>query len=562
MYITRVLTKRKDGSTSHTCVLLRESYWDNGKVKNRTLCNLTHINSDTIQALEAALKNPKHVLSKMKEPDANLNLKIHSSIGASYCVYQICKRLGIEKALGNTFEGKLALVQIISRVINQGSRLASVRFASENSLCEILGITKKFDEDDLYGNLEYLAKNQSKIEKKLFKTNVKNKTDDLFLYDVTSSYFEGEKNHFSEYGYNRDKKKGKKQIVLGFLCDANGMPVSVKLYPGNTNDTKTFKDQITKAQKDFGCERVTFVGDRGMIKSGQIKDLDNAGFNYITAISKPEIESLLKKDTIQIELFDKNICDVEVTEEDGKKIRYILRKNPIREKEIQNNRKSKLEALKQYCMEINTYLSEHPKSKPDKALNKIMNKSKKLKINSFLNITKEDRTISIEINNDKLTELEKLDGCYTLKTDLPKKVSAEVIHKRYKNLSKVEQAFRTSKSVLLEMRPWFVRKENSTKGHAIVVMLAYHVAKELEKLWEGENNTVKEILNKLSSITTAEVKLNDDSYVYPVMQPNDNMKNYLEKANVVLPKIITKSELNIVTKVKLQKHRKSSKTTV
>lgn len=551
MYITRVLTKRKDGGISHTCILLRESYYENGKVKNRTLCNLTHLDPDVIAALEAALKNPKHVLSKINEPDINSKLKLHNSIGASYCVYSVCKTLGIEKALGNSFDGKLALVQIISRVINQGSRLAAVRFAKEHSLCDILEISKKFNEDDLYNNLSWLSKNQNKIEKKLFKNRVQAQNEDIFLYDVTSSYLEGTENHFAQYGYNRDGKKGKKQIVLGCLCDIDGNPISIKVYNGNTNDTKTFADQIKKAEIDFGCKRVTFVGDRGMIKSGQISDLKKVGFHYITAIAKAEIETLLKTEVIQMNLFDREIYEIKDND-----VRYILRKNETREKEIQQNRADKLANLETYISDRNEYLKEHPKAKVITAMNKVNKKLEKLKLHKYISIVEKDRNITIDIDNDKIQEISKLDGCYIIKTDLPNEVPAKTIHSRYKDLSKVEWAFRTSKTAMLELRPWFVRKEGSSNGHAFVVMLAYHVAKALNEFWINENNTVKEILNNLSRISTVEVELKEGTSIYTIPKPNEAMQNYLDKAGVALPKIITKSEIDIDSKVKLQNHRK------
>ncbi|MBF0508819.1 MAG: transposase, partial [Deltaproteobacteria bacterium] len=132
-----------------------------------------------------------------------------------------------------------------------------------------------FNEDHLYDNLAWIADNQKQIEKKLFETRLNGAQPELFLYDVTSSYFEGQKNELAEYGYNRDKKKGKKQVVIGLLCDDQGYPVAIELFKGNTNDFDTFDSQVKKAVEEFGCQRVTFIGDRGMIKSGQITELKN-----------------------------------------------------------------------------------------------------------------------------------------------------------------------------------------------------------------------------------------------------------------------------------------------
>jgi len=168
---------------------------------------------------------------------------------------------------------------------------------------------------------------------------------------VTSSYLEGEDNYFSAYGYNRDGKKGKKQIVIGLLCDGNGDPVSVEVFPGNTQDMKTFSSQIQKVRERFSCERVILVGDRGMIKTPQIKELPE-GFHYITAITKAQIDVLIKQDVIQMDLFDAELCEVEDNEEG---VRYILKRNPVRAKEIENNRLAKRQRLEAaICKKKNT----------------------------------------------------------------------------------------------------------------------------------------------------------------------------------------------------------------
>ena len=179
-----------------------------------------------------------------------------------------------------------------------------------------------FNEDTLYKNLNWLHDNQSSIEKRLFR-NRKVESSELFLYDVTSSYLEGDKNELADWGYNRDKKRGKKQIVIGLLCDDEGIPVSVEVFPGNTGDLSTLSSQIHKLSARFGCSKVTMVGDRGMIKSAQVEAIKEAGFHYITAISKPEIESLVKRGVIQLDLFDDKLVEVE---DNG--VRYVLRRNP------------------------------------------------------------------------------------------------------------------------------------------------------------------------------------------------------------------------------------------
>ena len=327
MHISENKSTCKKSKKIYQSVLLRESYREGGKVKKRTIANLSHCKPEEIAAIKLALKY-KDNLSEIGPLKESVELQEGLSVGAIWTVYQIAKELGIEKVLGTGFCGKLAMWQVIARVIDQGSRLSAVRLAHTHAACDVLDISRGFDENDLYENLRWLADNQQKIEKALFSVRRKETKPELFLYDVTSSYLEGTKNYFGAYGYNRDGKKGKQQIVIGLLCDESGEPVSTEVFAGNTQDPQTFASQVGKAAQRFGCERVTFVGDRGMIKTPQIEKLPE-GFHYITAITKAQTNSLIKQGVIQLGLFDEDVCEVE---DNG--IRYILRRNPFRVEEI------------------------------------------------------------------------------------------------------------------------------------------------------------------------------------------------------------------------------------
>ena len=262
--------------------------------------------------------------------------------------------------------GKLALWQIMARVIDQGSRLSAVRVASQHAICDLIGLDS-FNEEDLYKNLDWLAKNQGEIEKKLFDIrHCEKKVSNLYLYDVTSSYLEGSKNELAEWGYNRDKKKGKMQIVIGLLTGGDGLPVAVEVFKGNTSDCKTFFSQIKKVSGKFGIKDVTMVGDRGMIKSAQIEGLGEEHFHYITAITKSQMEVLVRKEIIQFELFEESVCEVET---EG--IRYILRRNPIRAREIKETRKKKLDKIGEMLEARNKYLLEHKRAEVKTTLSKI-----------------------------------------------------------------------------------------------------------------------------------------------------------------------------------------------
>ena len=314
----------KQNNKIYTRHLLRESYREGKKVKHRTIANLSKCSVGEIAAIRLALRHKKD-LSVLGEEEKQITQKQGLSVGAVWLIYDIAKQLGIVKAFGITQESKLGLWQVIARVIDQGSRLSAVRLAGCHSACDILGL-KKFDEDDLYKNLDWLTENQELIENRLFNNIYLKDKPSLFLYDVTSSYFEGMYNELSAFGYNRDGKKGKKQIVIGLLCNETGIPLSVEVFVGNTQDPKTFTSQIRKSTERFGSVDVTFVGDRGMIKGRQIEELEEEGFHYITAITKPQIEKLLKEKVFQLELFDSVVAEVKTIEG----FRFILRWNPIR----------------------------------------------------------------------------------------------------------------------------------------------------------------------------------------------------------------------------------------
>ena len=439
-------------------IWLKESYREDGKVKSRYILNLKDWPDEAINALQFALdacnktnnssscNSDTDMSASMQIEPQQIHLEQGLSVGALFTVHQIALKLGIIDALGNDFQGKIALWQICARVIEQGSRLSAVRMANLHAVTSILQFKQGFNENDLYGNLKWLAQHQQSIEDRLFNYRYPkgNLAPNFFLYDVTSSYLEGEKNEMAQFGYNRDKKKGKLQVVVGLLCDNEGIPVSIEVFEGNTQDPKTVLSQIQKVRDRFGCQKVTFVGDRGMLKSTSLSDLNEADFAYITAITRPQIETLLQAGVLEYGLFDKNLCEADC---DG--IRYIFRRNPVRADEIQTVRDNKLRKIKELVVQENIYLFEHPKAQVKAAIERIWKKIEQLKCERWLNISipqEKERNLQLSIDEKTLEEVKRLDGCYVLKTDVPKEMSPkEEIHERYKDLAMVESAFRTCK---------------------------------------------------------------------------------------------------------------------
>ena len=563
--------------------LLRESYREGEKVNKRTIASLAHASDSQIEAIKLALKNSDDIVA-LKNARAGTFTSSGKSVGAVGMLYQVAQILGITKALGKSREAILFLWLVFARLIDQGSRLSATRLARQHVVCEIMGV-EGFDENDLYQAMDWGCANQAKIESKLFQFLMHKKrssdsdsdsdsefeAENIFLYDVTSTYLEGNQNELAEYGYNRDKKQGKRQIIYGLLTDKEGIPLSVEAFKGNTKDNKTLLSQIAKIKERFGVKYVTLVGDKGMIKSIEIEAIDeDEKFNYITSITKPQIEKLLKREVIPLGLFDEKLAEV-FDQEDGK--RYILRRNPHRVEEMKLTRESKLSKVRNKISSANTYLSEHPGGKVKTQAKNLRKYLEKLKLNDYVEVVEQplgggvgggggkSQTrrvgVGIEIDQDKLDELSKLDGCYVLKTNLEKSknLSKEIIHERYKALSEVEWAFRTQKTGYLEVRPVFVRKETRTRAHLLITMLSYRLEHFLRKRWKDIDLTVEESIKKLSRLSSVIINVKSEK-LHRVPKPDKLSEQLLNAVQVKLPGILPLIEDGVDTKTKLQNGRK------
>jgi transposase len=534
-------------------VLLRNSYRADGKVRHDTIANLSKCSDEEIAAIKLALKHKSSLQQpENKKPLDQIQSNQGLSIGAIWVLLHLAKRIGLVSALGQTRQASLVLWMVFATVIAQGSRLSAVRLVQQHAVCDVLNLDT-FHEDHLYDAMSWLDKQQTTIEDQLFARRLENGqlAPNLYLYDVTSSYLEGNKNELAQYGYNRDKKSGKKQIVIGLLTDDNGSPVSIEVFHGNTQDPKTVNHQIKKLKDRFGVQCVTVVGDRGMIKNSEIEQLHEHGFHYITAITKPQIEHLVHQGIFQFSLFDDKLVEIE---DNG--VRYVLRKNPVRAQEIDEHRNSKWDSFQKFVKKENNYLAEHPKAKIGTALSRIQIKATKLNITEWITITEEERSIAVTIDHDKLIEAARLDGCYVLKSDLCADVSARTIHDRYKDLTKVEQAFRTMKTVLLEMRGIFVRTEEHTRAHVFIVMMAYLLARELDQAWREMNVTVGEGLTELISIQTTYFSLDGKTTIQTIPQPRPLGKMLLDNLGITLPDVLPHRNVVVVTRKKLPDTRK------
>lgn len=380
------------GGRTYVRHLLRDSYRENGKVKHRTLANLSRCSEAEIAAIKLALKHKGDLtnLGSVKEVVTKQGMRV----GAVLCLKAMAERVGLTRALGHEREGRLTLWQVMARLIDQGSRLSAVRLAESHAVCDLLRLDA-FHEDHLYHNLAWLSEQQEAIEKRLFRgrPDARDGTPQLFLYDVTSSYLEGVENVLAAFGYNRDGKRGKKQLVIGLLTGPEGTPVAIRVFAGNTPDTQTVAEQVHILADSFGVKDVTLVaGARevggGMLKQTGIDLLDQERFHYISAITKPQIRKLLREGVFQIGLFEDKLCEVS---HEG--VRYMLRRNPERVQELACDREAKLDVVRRLLSQKNLYLAEHAGAHVAVAQRHLEEKVKQLKIDAWVKVVSQSRCI-------------------------------------------------------------------------------------------------------------------------------------------------------------------------
>ena len=530
MYIESVPNRK-----SPPTLLLRESYREKGRVKKRTIANLTKWPATLVADMRNSL-NGKSGEKQSKTQSVDIN-QIQSGpvFGVLAVLKQLADEIGLTKALGATRLASLALFLILARIPHQGSRLSAVRWARNHAVKEVLGLNY-FDEDDLYEALEWIEENQAIIEKRLYQRYVKDNGSPpiLVLYDITSSYLEGEKNELAEYGYNRDKKEGKKQVVIGLLTGPDGEPLSVEVFRGNTSDPTTVSRQIETLIHRFAIKDVVFVGDRGMVKTkGKEAIKAQHGLHYITALTVPQIRKLLKTGVFQTDLFDVDV--VEVTGELGK--RYILRRCELRQRKEHHRREDKIARISEAVRERNQFVAASIRAKPETGLTKLKSWAKQHKILSFIDLYLENDQIKMDIDKEKKEADSILYGCYVVETDVSDdNMDKKTVWDRYGDLQKVERDFRRMKTSLIQVRPIFVRKESRTRGHVFVSMLSLKIARVMEsRLYkafqttrESDNAvTVEDAIDALSRLCLQHYPIGDQR-VTGLPKPDDYQQKLLD----------------------------------
>lgn len=473
MYVAKVPNRN-----SPPAYLLREGYREGEKVKSRTLANLSHWPLAKIDRLRRVLRD--EVLS---EPSAGLTMLRslpHGHVGA---VLGSARKIGLDRMLAADRAparmAALVLAMIVARVIDPASKLATARQLDTATATTSLGPLLDLDmvsEQDLYAALDWLLSQQSRIERRLAQRHLSQGT--LVLYDVSSTYFEGRTCPLARRGYSRDGKRDKLQIVFGLLCASDGCPVAVEVFEGNTGDPSTLAAQVAKLRQRFHLDHVVLVGDRGMITEARIETLlQPAGLDWITALRAPSIRTLLDQGAFQLSLFDeRDLAEVTSPEFPGE--RLVVCRNPLLAAERTRKRLDLLAATEADLRKVAKAVSR--KTKPLRGADQIglaagavLNRHKVAK-HFILTIT--DDTFTFARNTDAIEAEGKLDGFYVIRTNLGKtKLAASDVVRVYKSLSQAERAFRSIKTVDLEIRPIHHRLSDRVRAHVLLCMLAYYL---------------------------------------------------------------------------------------
>ena len=472
MYIEAVPNRN-----SPPAILLRESYREGGKVRKRTLCNLSDWPTAYIEGLRGVLKGGT-VIPAERDAFTVIRSLPHGHVAAALGT---ARKIGLDRILGPGSDRcrDLILALLVGRIVDPASKLATARALSPataaSSLGELLGLGE-VDEDELYQALDWLLERQPAIETALAKRHLTNGT--LVLYDVSSSYMEGRCCPLAKRGYSRDGRKGTLQIVYGLLCAPDGCPIAIEVFAGNTADPMTLATQIEKLKQRFNLDHVVLVGDRGMITQARItEDIKSAGLDWISSLRAPAIRELVEGGVLQLSLFDQRDM-ASITAPDFPDERLVVCRNPDLAAQRTRKREDLLAATERDLAPIQAAVAR--KRDPLRgtaeialAVGKVINKHKMSK-HFQLDIT--DTALSFARKTAEIAAEAATDGVYVIRTSLPKEAFDDVatVHS-YKSLAFVERAFRCIKTVDLQVRPVYHRLADRVRAHVFLCMLAYYL---------------------------------------------------------------------------------------
>ena len=476
---------------SRPTILLRETYREDGKVRNRTLANLTDWAPEKIAALASALDAARsgNVGTGMIELLATIpHGHVHAVLGT-------LRRLELEQVLltRRCRERDLVAAMIVARVLDPGSKLSTHRAFGHTTLGEAMEVADAKPEE-LYTALDWLLARQEAIEAKLAKRHLVDGS--LLLYDLTTVWFEGDKCELGKFGHSKEGRSNKLQILVGLLCNREGIPVSIQVFEGNASETGTLEGQIQKVRERFGLKHIVFIADRGILRSVRIKeDLGPLGLDWITALRKPAIRELIQKGAFQPSLFEQvDFAEIEDPAYPGE--RLIVCRNPILAHDRARRREELLSRTEKELKGIQDSVNREtrPLHGKDQIGLKVGGLLNRFNVGRFFDLTITDHRFAFHRKEAQIHEDAALDGFYVIRTSLDKQTmdAAETVM-AYKGLAKVETAFKQMKTEDLEIRPIYHRLADRVKAHVFLCMLAYyvewHLRRDLAPLLFGEGDS-------------------------------------------------------------------------
>lgn len=471
-------TRRHYKGKTYESHLLRRSYRAGGKVLHETVGNLSHLPAETIDLIRRSLRGEHFV--PVEERIEIVRSLPHGHVAA---VLGALRALGLDTLLDRTAsrERDLVIAMIAARVLDPRSKLATTRAWHQSTLADELQVGDA-DEDELYAAMDWLLERQERIEKGLAKRHLREGA--LVLYDLTSTYFEGHACPLAQLGYSRDGKRGLPQIVFGLLTDAQGCPIAVEVFAGNTSDPSTVASQVLKLRTRFGLQSVVLVGDRGMLTAARIRDdLIPAGLSWITALRAPAIDALRSAGSLQLSLFDEKDLG-EITDPAYPGERLVVCRNPLLAAERARKREELLVAtehdLARICAQVET-----GKLRAENAIGlRVGRVIDRFKMAKHFRLHIAAGSFRFERNQAQIAQEAALDGFYVLRTNVPEtQLDTAAVVERYKSLSQVERAFRSFKTLDLHVRPIHHRTEARVRAHVLLCMLAYYVQWHLQQAW-------------------------------------------------------------------------------
>ncbi|MDA0803993.1 MAG: IS1634 family transposase [Planctomycetota bacterium] len=463
---------------SPPAVLLRESYREGARVRKRTLANLSALSAAQVEAIRKTLRG--ETLVPLADRFAIVHSHHHGHVQAIRTAMQ---QLGFEPLLASrpSRDRDLIVAMVMARILEPASKLATTRWWHTTTLPDICGVANA-DADDLYAALDWLITRQAHIEKKLAARHLH--AGGFVLYDLSSSYFEGTTCPLAALGYNRDGKRGKRQVNYGLLTDPRGCPVAVSVFAGNTGDPTTVMPQVETLQKTFAIEQLVLVGDRGMISQQQITALkQREGLEWITALRTGAIHKLVDGGHIQLGLFDERNL-FEVTHPDFPGERLVACRNPQLALLRAHKRQSLLDATSRELERVRGMILRGTIKGKDAIGVRIGKVVDKYKVSKHVVLDIRDEGFDFHFDDDKISAEAALDGLYVIRTSVPaQRLATDAVVRSYKMLSQVERAFRSLKTIDLDVRPIRHRLEDRVKAHIFLCMLAHHVAWHMMEAW-------------------------------------------------------------------------------